>query len=180
MAVSERVRFIWAESIQESGGNYRAISPAGALGRWQIMPANLPGWARQCGMPVVSPSYFLDHPLYQNRMVDCVLGGYYDRYGPRGAAAMWYSGQPNPNATFGNPPVFRYVDDVIAIMRSGNARAISGIGAGHSTGGISGKPIPTRADDWSSHIIRAGEQGNGVAGSMLRHARVLKAILGKR
>jgi Transglycosylase SLT domain len=150
--MSERARFIWAVGQQESGGNYRARnSGSGALGRWQIMPANLPGWAAHCGMPVVSPQYFLDHPAYQNRMVDCVLGGYYHAYGPRGAAAMWYSGQPDWHATYGNPPVWEYVQSVINIMNGGGAKPIPGVGAG---GGPPPK-VNVRAEDYSATVVHA-------------------------
>src|SRR5713101_4751790 len=128
---SEMGRFLWAVGQQESGGNYRAVNPgSGALGRWQIMPANLPGWARHCGQPIVSPNYFLSHSQYQNRMVRCILGGYYNKYGPRGAAAMWYSGQPDWHATYGDPPVYKYVDDVIALMTSGHAGGVPGVSGG--------------------------------------------------
>lgn len=173
---SQREIFIWAVGQQESGGNYRAVNgSSGALGRWQIEPANLPGWARQCRMPMVTPRYFLDHPPYQNRMVDCILGGYYDHYGARGAAAMWYSGQPDWHATYGNPPVYQYVNSVIAIMEHGGARPIPGIGG---TGPSAGQaPVPTRQDDWSAHIKRSANQFNHSARNLNRHANRLRSIL---
>jgi hypothetical protein len=124
----EKNQFLWAEGQQESGGNYHAINAnSGALGRWQVMPENLPGWAEQCGLPTVSPDYYLSHPAYQDKLVYCILGGYYDQYGPRGAASMWYSGQPDWQARYGDPPVYRYVDDVIALM---GGAPVSGTGSG--------------------------------------------------
>jgi hypothetical protein len=152
---SDRERFIWAEGQQESGGNYTARnSVSGALGRWQIMPANLPGWAHHCGMPVVSPDYFLHHPAYQNRMVDCVLGGYFKAYGPRGAASMWYSGQPDWHATYGNPPVYVYVASVMRIMNGGGAQPIPGIGPG------AGPPpkVNIAAEDYSATVVRGARE----------------------
>jgi len=152
---SEKGVFIWAEGQQESGGNYRAVNPgSGALGRWQVMPANLPGWAAHCRMPAASPAYFLSHPAYQNRMIDCVLGGYYARYGPYGAAAMWYSGQPDWHATYGNPPVYQYVADVISIMRSGHAKPIPGIGG---LGPAAPRPS-ARKEDYSDRVIHTARK----------------------
>jgi len=178
VAQSERNRFIWAEGVQESGGNYGAVNAgSGALGRWQVMPGNLPGWEAQCGMPYAGGEYFLTHPLYQNRLVTCILGRYYDRYGARGAASIWYSGQPNWQATYGNPPVYQYVNDVIAIMNSGRPGTYTGGGSSGSGGSIPTGPIPTRADDWSAHIHRSGEQAKGAGDNMKIHARYLESFL---
>ena len=162
MARSPQQQFIWAVGQQESGGNYRAVNASsGALGRWQIMPANLPGWARECGMPVFSAAYFLSHPLYQDRMAQCKLGRYYRAYGPRGAAAVWYSGQPNWHATYGNPPVYQYVADVIAIM--GGAPSGGGGGGGGGGGPSVDHTIHPPRADWSptvrasaTHVLHTG------------------------
>jgi hypothetical protein len=40
-------RFLYALGQVESGGNYYAVNPtSGAYGKYQIMPANWPGWAK--------------------------------------------------------------------------------------------------------------------------------------
>jgi hypothetical protein len=172
---SEKAKFIWAEGQQESGGRYNAQNgSSGALGRWQVMPANLPGWARQCGLEPISPQAFLNNPAYQDKMINCILGGYYDKYGPRGAAAAWYSGSPNPNATFGNPPVYVYVNDVMALM--GKAPANTTVpGGAPLPPGFSATP-PPGADDWSGHIKRSSAQfGNG-ATALETHTRRLQVI----
>lgn len=123
-ANSDEHLYIIAEGIIESGGNYLAVNPgSGALGRWQVMPDNVAPWARECGMPVESDYYFLTHPEYQDRMIQCKMGRYYKQYGPRGAAAMWYSGQPDYRAKYGNPPVYEYVDRVIAKMNKLGAKS---------------------------------------------------------
>ncbi len=173
---SEKGLFIWAVGQQESGGNYHAVNPgSGALGRWQVMPANLPGWEAHCRMPQAGPDYFLTHPLYQNRMIDCILGGYYNRYGPYGAASMWYSGQPDWQATYGNPPVYVYVRDVIALMKDPNARPIPGISGGAPPFGET--PVPTRQDDWSAHIKRSAEQFSNVSQGLSAHTQRIRALL---
>ena len=172
--------FLTAEAIQESGRNQYAVSPAGALGEWQVMPANLPGWAAQCGMPPVSPNYFLSNFHYQLVLVTCILGRYFNRYGPEGAAAMWYSGQPNPNATFGNPPVYQYVNDVLAIMgKLGPGAAVGpqpGQPGGTGYGGIGAIPSPGQ-DNWSDRVGQTGNRFREVANSMAHHTASINQIL---
>lgn len=126
-------RFLAAERTQESGGDYLIVnSSSGALGAYQVMPANLPGWLAQSGQPDMSADAYLHCDSCQDRLAWVILGGYYDRYGPAGAAAMWYSGQPDPHATFGSPPVYQYVDDVLALMHD------PGLKPGPGSGG----PLP--------------------------------------
>ena len=167
--------FIWAVSIQESGGNYAAQNgTSGAAGKWQIMPANIAPWARECGMPVFSLGYFLTHPRYQDRMAQCKLGRDYRTWGPRGAASVWYSGQPNWHATYGNPPVYAYVNSVIAIMGRWHGQSpysgggtVGGGGTTGSTGGGGGGQVdhtihPPRAswaptvDASAKHVLHTG------------------------
>jgi hypothetical protein len=168
--MTEKETFIAAEAVQESGGNYSAVNASsGALGKWQIMPGNLPGWARQCGLKQVTPREFLRDHNYQNSMVWCILGGYFDRYGPRGAAAMWYSGQPDWKATYGNPPVYQYVNDIIAIMKDPSIPPYSGTG-GQTTLIL---PIPQSAignNDWSAHVRRTAAQFDNTARELHRYA----------
>jgi Transglycosylase SLT domain len=161
VSAAEQARFIWAIGQQESGGNYGAVnSSSGALGRWQVMPANLPSWESQCGMPQAGPGYYLSHPAYQNRLAACKLGRDYRAYGARGAAAVWYSGQPDWHATYGDPPVYQYVADVIAIM--GGAPAGSGAGLGGATGAVSHTIDPPKEDysptvrAASVHVLHTG------------------------
>ena len=162
MARTPQQQFIWAVGQQESGGRYNITNgSSGALGRWQIMPGNLPGWARECGMPIAGPGYFLTHPRYQDRMAQCKLGRFYRAYGPRGAAAVWYSGQPNWHATYGNPPVYQYVADVIAIM-GGAATGGGGLNSGAGGGPVDHTIHPPTADysptvrAASVHVLHTG------------------------
>jgi len=128
-----KTRFLAAERTQESGGDYQIVnSSSGALGAYQVMPANLPGWLAESGQSDMSASAYLACDSCQDRLAYVILGGYYDHYGPAGAAAMWYSGQPDPHATFGSPPVYQYVDDVLALMHD------PGLKPGPGSGG----PLP--------------------------------------
>lgn len=158
---TEKEIFIYAEGIQESGGDYSAVnSTSGALGKWQVMPDNLPGWLKRSGQPDMTPSQYLADHKAQDRLAWVILGGDYDTYGARGAASVWYSGQPDWHATYGNPPVYQYVDDVIAIMRKANGVIPPESGSGPGPGGTVtttniGIPPKLTKEDWSPHIVRA-------------------------
>jgi hypothetical protein len=151
MAGCTKDAFLAAERYQESGGNYQIVNPnSGALGAWQVMPDNLPGWLAQAGQPPMSPAQFLRDPGAQNAVAYTILGGYYDTYGPQGAAAMWYSGQPDAAATFGDPPVDEYVTDVMTMCFQGIGG--STINYGTAPGGPDFTLPPPSPDDWSPTI----------------------------
>lgn len=113
--------FLWAIGQQESGGHYtRVNASSGALGKYQVMPYHLKGgneWAGRTFGRAVSRSEFLNSPAMQEQMAHKILGGYYRSHGPAGAAALWYSGQPDPTKTYGSPPVYQYVNSVLALMK---------------------------------------------------------------
>lgn len=112
-----KASFIWAIKQQESGGDYNVVnSSSGALGAYQVMPSNVAEWTRQALGQSLSPQQYLSDPTAQDRVAETILGGYYDQYGARGAAAMWYSGQPDPNKTYGSPSVADYVADILNRM----------------------------------------------------------------
>lgn len=135
MAASSRDAFIWAISQQESGGNYKAVGPNvngdHAYGKYQVMGANIPSWTREALGHSLTIQQWLNDPAAQEKTIAHKLGGYYAKYGAAGAAAMWYSGQPDPNKTYGNPPVYKYVKSVLALM----ARAPGNAGQGLPSGG---------------------------------------------
>lgn len=124
MAASSVDAFLWAIGQQESGGNYSSVnSSSGALGKYQVMPANIPSWTKRALGHSVSTSEYLHSPAEQEAVARTILGGYYAKYGAAGAAAAWYSGQPDPNKTYGNPPVYKYVASVLALMAKAPANA---------------------------------------------------------
>lgn len=126
MPASSEDAFLWAIGQQESGGNYKSVnSGSGALGKYQVMPSNVANWTKKALGHSLTPQQFLASPSAQESVARTILGGYYARYGAAGAAAMWYSGQPDPGKTYGNPPVYKYVASVLALM----ARAPGGAAA---------------------------------------------------
>lgn len=85
-------------SIESAGsGDYQAVGPTNArlgraLGRYQIMEANLPQWSRQALGREVTADEFLANPQIQDAIFDTVFGGYVERFGPEGAAQAWFAG----------------------------------------------------------------------------------------
>lgn len=142
--VTGRFDAFWkALAQQESGGNYSVVnSSSGALGKYQVMPANVGPWSRQVLGRTVSTSAFLSTPSLQDKIVRGILGGYYKKWGARGAAAAWYAGPGNHdlhNSTRpqpGGPSIKGYVDSIVKRMNgylaaSGPASAPGSAGGGN-------------------------------------------------
>jgi len=85
-------------SIESAGsGDYAAIGPTHptlgrALGRYQIMEANLPEWSQAALGRQVSAEEFMANPDIQDAIFDHQFGGYVEKYGPEGAAQAWLGG----------------------------------------------------------------------------------------
>lgn len=168
--VDEKHAFIYAERTQESSGNYQIVNPnSGALGAYQVMPSNLPGWLKQSGLPPMTAYQYLHNPKAQDRLAWVILGGYYDKYGPRGAAAMWYSGQPDWHKTYGNPPVYVYVAEVLAHMKDEGWP----VNYGPAPGGPPFNLPPPPKLDWSQTIGHTAARVDTLGRSMQSYATVL-------
>jgi hypothetical protein len=76
----------------ESGGNYNARNPSGALGKYQIMSGNVASWSKQALGHSVSIQQFMA-PDIQEKVATYQLRRLYDRFGPAGAAVAWYAGE---------------------------------------------------------------------------------------
>lgn len=83
----------------ESGGNYNAVGPTHAtmgraLGKYQVMEANLPEWLAKSNLPVMTPAEFLKSPSAQDQVFNTIFGGYMkDKGSFNEAASMWFSGK---------------------------------------------------------------------------------------
>lgn len=88
-------------NIESKGsGDYNAVnSKTGALGRYQVMPKNLPGWTQAALGKTMTPQEFIASPQAQDAVFNKIFGGYVDKYGPTGASNTWFTGRPNPPAT---------------------------------------------------------------------------------
>lgn len=116
-------RLMGAIRGQESGGNYRATNPSGALGAYQILWSNLAGsgtgWDREALGRDVSREEFLSNPQLQDQIASYKLGQYLKSRGMAGAAATWYGGDWGYNHMYdkrpqaGYPSMYEYVMSIL-------------------------------------------------------------------
>lgn len=85
-------------SIESKGsGDYAAVGPrhpelGRALGRYQIMEANIGPWSREVLGREVTPEEFVANPQIQDAIFDGKFGQYVQQFGPEGAAQAWFAG----------------------------------------------------------------------------------------
>lgn len=85
-------------SIESKGsGDYAAVGPTHpkmgrALGRYQIMEANIGPWSQAALGRAVTPEEFMANPQLQDAVFDHQFGQYVQKYGPEGAAQAWLGG----------------------------------------------------------------------------------------
>lgn len=135
--------FMWALSEQESGGQkdrYGVVNAYGAVGKYQVLKSNIPGWSKEILGYSISWQKFRDSPELQEKIVRGKLKKYYDAWGARGAAAAWYAGPGNHDLHMstakqpGGPSIKKYVDDIL-----GRAGGYSG--QTYSGSGVGGEPV---------------------------------------
>lgn len=114
-------QFFQSIVAQESGGNYGAVGPptsyGRAYGKYQVLASNIPSWTKQYYGRSLTPQQFLKDKAAQDAVARGKLQSYWNKYGPRGAASAWYSGNPNLHMSTANqqggPSIKQYVDSVI-------------------------------------------------------------------
>lgn len=85
-------------SIESAGsGDYEAIGPrhaklGRALGRYQIMEANIGPWSREVLGREITVEEFMANPDLQDAIFDGKFGQYVREFGPEGAAQAWFAG----------------------------------------------------------------------------------------
>lgn len=139
--------FFYGISIQESGGNYKAVGPqlksGRAYGKYQVMDFNIGPWTQKYLGRRLTAQQFLNSPDAQEKVARGVLKEYFDKYGARGAASAWYSGNPKlhmstrPQGAAG-PSIKSYVDSVLNHATKYKGGGGSGGGAG---GAVSGSTL---------------------------------------
>lgn len=133
-------QFLRAIAAQESGGsNYRVVNSYGAVGKYQVLKSNIPSWSRAALGYSITWQKFRDTPALQERIVQHRMRGYWDKYGIRGAASAWYSGNPSlhmsTKAQPGGPSIKAYVDSVIKRAGGQPDKPVTTSGGGASSGG---------------------------------------------
>lgn len=91
-----------AISSIESSGNYKAVGPATrtgdrALGKYQVMSANVGPWSEEILGRRVTPQEFISSPEIQDKIFQGKFGKYAEKYGPEGAARAWFAGEGGMN-----------------------------------------------------------------------------------
>lgn len=134
--------FLYGIQKIESGGDYNALGPRTkngdyAYGKYQIMGDNIGPWSKKYLGRTVSIGEFRNSPEIQEALARAVLKAYYNKYGADGAAAMWFSGQPNPNSSKsdGYNTVKQYVAKMNAAARGYTGQSSTPGGGGGSGGG---------------------------------------------
>lgn len=140
---------------QETGGtgNYSIINSIGAVGAYQVMTANIASWTKQALGKSLTREQFRNSKEAQDKVARYIIGGYYKKYGPEGAAAMWYSGQPDPNKTYGNPSVRTYVNEVIAKSKTGTITGGASDDSGGDSEGVEQTGLIDSIIDWPGDIV---------------------------
>lgn len=127
----------WRNAIgmTESGNNYSAVGPlvkngryAGerALGRYQVMPGNLPQWTKQALGRTVGADEFLRSSEIQDAVFDYQFGNSVAKHGSfQDAASVWHSGRPlsvaaAAGATDGYMDTVSYVKKASGFLANGN------------------------------------------------------------
>lgn len=92
-----------AISAVESGGAYNITNKtSGALGKYQVMPANLQSWLRDSGQGPMTPAEFLNNPGAQDKVFETEFGKQMTKYGNfNDALSVWFTGKPMSKV--GNP-----------------------------------------------------------------------------
>lgn len=85
-------------SIESAGsGDYAAVGSTHpklgrALGRYQMMEANIGPWSKAALGRAVTPDEFMADPKIQDQIFDHQFGQYVKKYGEEGAAQAWIGG----------------------------------------------------------------------------------------
>ena len=109
-------RFMEAVGSVESGGNYKARNPvSGAYGKYQIMPANWPAWARQ----YLGDAHAKQTPRNQDRVAAGKMTSLHGWLGSwRRVAYWWLTGSSKTSGW--SSYAKRYVAKVMARYRHGS------------------------------------------------------------
>jgi hypothetical protein len=165
-------QLIYGIRMVETSGRkdgYSTVNSAGAVGAYQVMKANIPSWTKEALGHSMTWQQFRDSPSSQDAVARYKLGKTYAKYGPEGAAAVWFSGQPNPNSTAsdaaagGGNTVREYVDKVMKWATGSNPKSSGGssaapassmptIGHGIYTAQQAGYQADTRTNEFGAPV----------------------------
>lgn len=152
------------ESGGVKGDRYKVVNSIGATGAYQVMKANIPSWTKEALGRSLSLQEWLNSPSSQDKVAQYFLGKSQKQYGSwESAAAVWFSGQPNPNsrASDGGNTVREYVDKVGKAMSGGGRIPSTGTGATNAPGAVVGAGLANGFVDavtgWVKGLASIGE-----------------------
>lgn len=148
------IREVETGGMSESA-RYHVINSIGAVGAYQVMTANIASWTKQALGKSLTRDQFRNSKDAQDKVARYIIGKYYNQYGPEGAAAMWFSGQPNPNsgASDGGNTVRQYVNKAIAAAKKGTITGGASSGDDTSGGGVEQAGLIDSIIDWPGDIV---------------------------
>lgn len=174
-------QLLWSIGIQESGNNYHVVNSIGAVGKYQVMKANIPSWSKAALGYSISWQKFRDSPDLQEKIVRHRMQGYYNKYGFRGAASAWYSGNPKLDQSTrpqnGGPSIKGYVDSVWNRALGAPANIKSNLGvqstSGSTSGGTVTVPKLSRAElaeqyGYTEAFLKANPEIGGLFNAMVK------------
>lgn len=152
----------------ESGGlkePYKVVNSIGATGAYQVMRQYIAEWTKEALGRSYTQAEFIADPAAQDKTAAFRLGRDMKKYDSwESAAAVWFSGQPNPNssASDGGSTVRQYVNDVGAAMAKWKPGAT--VPTGTAEGGVQQAGL---TDGLTGIFTVMGQGINSMATSML-------------
>lgn len=112
---TEQLRFMWAMSGQESGGDYYARNrSSGAFGKYQIMPFNWPAWAAE----FIGDSQADQTPYNQERVAYAKLRNLHRWLGSwKRVAYWWLTGDTERDSRRWTSYAKGYVDNILSMRK---------------------------------------------------------------
>jgi hypothetical protein len=148
----------------ESGGRYDIVGPTHpklgrALGKYQVMEANVGPWTKQYLGKELTADQFLKSPEAQDAVFSGRFGEYVQKHGPEGAARAWFAGEGGMNDPGRKDSLGTSVADY---ARKFNTALGTGQGAARSLeGGIMGSAPQAAAEAPTGILGGLGGSGQG-------------------
>ena len=145
-------------SIESAGsGDYGAIGPTHptlgrALGRYQVMEANIGPWSEKYLGKRITPEEFLQNPQYQDALFNGEFGSYVDKYGPEGAAQAWFGGEGGVGKVNRKDSLGTTIGAYTDKFRSALGGTLPAVAANEAmaTGGLSNGLTPEMLQQWGA------------------------------
>ncbi len=166
--------------IRSMAKRYRDVNSIGATGRYQVMKAYSGPWTKEALGRSYTLAQWLDDPAAQDKVAMYKLGKSQQKYGSwQSAAAVWFSGQPDPNSTRsdGHFTVRQYIDDALRHLQSG--RTLDSAPDTSGGGSLGARPAPDTGavDSLLGALGSVVEPLKSVATAMLSVGKVAEFVM---